>query len=135
VWWDDNQPVLFLEITEGDQPKTDQEARIWYAKRQTIENLDSGSTTTVRGDHESILILGAAGHAAMSRTVDLVEVANTDLYQVGLLGTWGQRKIREFQSSLKLIQREGARRGPSWTAGWSLDKWDEGRDHVQDTYG
>jgi hypothetical protein len=135
VWWDDNQAVLFLEITEGSQPQTDEEVRIWYAKRQTIENLDSGSTTTIRGDHESLIILGAAGHAAMSRTADLVEVANTDLFQVGLLGTWGQRKIREFNAQLKIIQREQVRHGPSWMAGWSLDKWDEGRDHVQDTYG
>jgi hypothetical protein len=135
VWWDDNQPVLFLEITDGAQPKTDEEVRIWYAKRQTIENLDSGSTTTIRGDHESVIVLGAAGHAAMSRTVDLVEVANTDLFQVGLLGTWGQRKIREFNSYLKAIQREETRRGPSWLAGWALDQWDEGRPHVQDSYG
>jgi hypothetical protein len=135
LWWDDKQPVLFLEIKEGSQPQEDEEMRIWYARRQEIQDLDSASTTTVRGDHESILILGAAGHAAMSRTADLIETANTDLFQVGLLGTWGQRKIREYMSHLKLIQRESARRGPSWIGGWSLDKWDSGRDHVQDSYG
>jgi hypothetical protein len=135
LWWDDNQAVLFLDIAEGAQPQQDEEMRIWYARRQEIQDLDSASTTTVRGDHESILILGAAGHAAMSRTVDLVETANTDLFQVGLLGTWGQRKLREFQSALAQIQREGNRRGPSWLGGWSLDQWDEGRSQVQNTYG
>jgi hypothetical protein len=135
LWWDDAQAVLFLEIEEGSQPQLDEEVRVWYAKRQTIQDLDSASITSVRGDHESILVMGAAGHAAMSRTADLIETANTDLFQVGLLGTWGQRKIREFQSHLKAIQRESARRGPSWNVGWSLDKWDEGRTRVQDTYG
>jgi hypothetical protein len=135
VWWDDNQAVLFLEIIEGSQPQTNEEVRIWYAKRQTIENLDSGSTTTIRGDHESLIVLGGAGHAAMSRTVDLVEVSGTDLYQVGILGTWGQRKIREFQAALRNLQREQTKRGPSWLSGWSLDKWDEGRTNVQNTYG
>jgi hypothetical protein len=135
LWWDDNQAVLFLEIIEGSQPQTDEELRLWYAKRQTIENLDSGSTTTLRGDHESLIVLGAAGHAAMSRTVDLVETAGTDLYQVGILGTWGQRKIREFQAELKNIKRAQTSRGPSWLSGWSLDKWDDGRDNVQNTYG
>lgn len=135
LWWDDNQAVLFLEITEGSQPQTDEELRLWYSKQQTIQDLDSAATTTLRDDHESILVLGGAGHAAMSRTVDLIETAGTDLYQVGLLGTWGQRKLREFNSHLKAIQRKQTRRGPSWLSGWSLDKWDEGRARVQDTYG
>jgi hypothetical protein len=135
LWWDDQQAVLFLDITEGSQPQLDDELRLWYTKRQTIQDLESGSVTTLRGDHESIIILGTAGHAAMMRCVDLIEVAGTDLYQVGLLGTWGQRKIKEFQAELKKIQRKQTRRGPSWMSGWSMDKWDEGKDHVQDTYG
>jgi len=135
LWWDDNQAVLFLEITEGAQPQTDEELRLWYAKRQTIQDLDGAATTTLRGDHESIIILGAAGHAAMSRAMDLIETVGTDLYQVGLLGTWGQRKIKEFQYELSVLQRKQTRRGPSWLSGWSMDKWDEGRDRVQDTYG
>lgn len=135
LWWDDQQAVLFLEIAEGGQPQTGEEIRLWYSKRQTVQDLDAAATTTLRGDHESILVLGGAGHAAMSRTVDLIEIVGTDLYQVGLIGTWGQRKLREFQAELKKIQREQSRRGPSWLSGWSLDKWDEGRDRVQDTYG
>ncbi len=135
VWWDDAQPVLFLEIREGSQPKLDEEVRIWYSKRQTIQDLDSASITTIQGDHESLLVLGAAGHAAMQRTVDLVETAGTDLYQVSILGTWGQRKLREFQAELRTLERRHARRGPSWGIGWALDKWDEGRDNVMNTYG
>lgn len=135
LWWDDQQPVLFLDITEGAQPQTNEELRLWYSKRQTIQDLDSAATTTLRGDHESIIVLGTAGHAAMMRCVDLIEVAGTDLYQVGLLGTWGQRKLKEYQAELSNIQKKQTRRGPSWLSGWSMDKWDEGRDHVKDTYG
>jgi hypothetical protein len=135
LWWDDNQAVLFMEIEPGSQPQTSEEVRIWYAKRQTIQDLDSADSTTLRGDHESLLVIGAAGHAAMSRTVDLIETASTDLYQVGLLGTWGQRKLREFNAELKKIQRAGVRSGRAWGTGWSLDKWDSGKTHVQDTYG
>lgn len=135
VWWDDAQPVLFLEIRDSSQPQLDEEVRIWYTKRQTIQDFQSASTTTLRGDHESMLVLGAAGHAAMQRTVDLVETAGTDLYQVSILGTWGQRKIREFQAELRKLERRHARRGMSWGVGWALDKWDDGRDQVQTTYG
>ncbi len=126
LWWDDAQPVIILEIADSDEPQTDQEIRVWYSKRQTIQDLDSADITSLRGDHESLIILGGAGHAAMSRTVDLVETAGTDLYQVGLLGTWGQRKLREFQATIRKLERSRARRGRSWGSGWSLDKWDQG---------
>ena len=135
MWWDDNQPVLLLDITHGSQPQQNEELRLWYSKRQTIQDLDSADSTTLIGEHESLIVLGGSGHAAMSRTADLIETANSDLYQVGLLGTWGQRKIREFNSLLKQVQRESARSGRSWRTGWSLDKWDEGRDQVMNTYG
>lgn len=124
LWWDDAQAVLFLEIDDGAQPKLDDEVRVWYTKRQTIENFGTGDITSIQGEHESLIILGAAGHAAMSRTVDLIETAGTDLYQVGILGTWGQRKIREFETQIKALQRYEAWRGPSWGAGWALDKYD-----------
>ena len=124
LWWDDAQAVLFLEIDAGAQPKLDDEVRVWYAKRQTIQDLDSADITSLQGEHESLIVLGGAGHAAMSRTVELIEEVGTDLYQVGILGTWGQRKLREFQAEIKILQRYEARRGPSWGAGWALDKYD-----------
>ena len=104
-------------------------------RRAELMKLFGSLATTLFGDHESIIVLGAAGHAAMSRTADLIETANTDLYQVGLLGTWGQRKIREFQARIKRLRASSARMGPSWRTGWALDKWDEGKTHVRDTYG
>lgn len=125
LYWDDAQPVLFLDTVDQDQPQQDDEMRIWYTKRQTIDGLDSASATTVQGDHESLLVLGAAGHAAMTRAEDLIEISGTDLYQVGVLATWGNKKIREFRSRLVLLQRESSRRGPSFLApAWYLDKWD-----------
>ena len=135
LWWDGAQPLLFLEIKDTSQPQTDEEMRIWYTKRQTIQDLLSAARTTFPDDHESIIVLGSAGHCAMTRTIDLIEVAGTDLYQVSILGTWGQRKLREFQRELKKLERRHARRGRSWGVGWALDKWDEGRDQVQTTYG
>jgi hypothetical protein len=135
LWWDDAQPVLILEIKDSSQPQLDDEMRIWYSKLHTIQDLNSADSTTLPQHHYRIVELGAAGYCAMSRTVDLVETAGTDLYQVSILGTWGQRKLREFRAMLKGIQREKARRGMSWGVGWALDKWDEGRDQVQTTYG
>jgi len=125
LWWDDARPVLFLDIPDGAQPRMGDELRIWYARRQTIENLDSASITSLRGDHESLIVLGAAGHAAMSRAADLIEIAGTDLYQVGVLATWGNKKLREYAQELARLQRQTSRQGPAWGSGWKLDKWEE----------
>lgn len=127
VYWDNAVPYLWLDIYEGGQPQSGDQVRVWYSARHSINGLDGALATTVPLEHESLLVLGAAGHAAMSRTVDLIETAGTDLYQVGLLGTWGQRKIKEFTQGLKQIQQAAARSGPAWGAGWALDKWDAPR--------
>ena len=127
LWWDDARPVLFLDTTDQSEPQTDDEVRVWYIIPHTIQDLASAAATTLLAEHESLIVLGAAGHAAMSRTVDLVETAGTDLYAIGLLGTWGQRKLREFQAELKKIQEGASRSGPAWGEGWALDKWDSAR--------
>lgn len=125
VYWDDAQPVLFLEVRGGSQPQQNDELRIWYSKRHTIQDLDSADCTTIQSDHESHLVKGTAGHCALSRTVDLMEISGTDLYAIGLLGTWGRAKEREWSSFLESLRRQSSRRGVPWGAGWKLDKWDE----------
>ncbi len=124
IWWDDTNPVLFLMDLAGGEPQTSDELRAWYTASQTIQNLDSAAATTVRTDHESLLVLGASAYAALARAEDLVETAGTDLYQVGLLGSWGVRKQRDFQAQLDRLRASEARRGPAWGHGWSVDKWD-----------
>jgi hypothetical protein len=127
VYWDDARPVLFLDLVGGDQPQQDDEVRIWYAKAQTIQDLDSAAVTTVLTSHESQLVKGAAGHAALSRMADLIEDGSIDLYGVGLLATWGRTREREWASFLEGLRRQSARRGVPWGSGWALDKWDSGR--------
>ena len=124
IYWDDARPVLFIDVLAGDQPQTDDEVRVWYVARHTIQDLDSGAATTVPAAHESILTIGAAGAAAMARAVDLMETSGTDLYAIGLMATWGRAKQREYTAFLKGLKDQGARSGPSWGAGWVMDKWD-----------
>ena len=124
VWWDDALPVLFLIRFDGNQPQTNEEVRVWYTKQQTIESLDSGSITTLPTAHEEILVNGAAGFSAMSNAVDMINTVNTDVFMVGLMGTWGKTKIMEFRKALESMRAAGVRSGLPWTTGWVLDKWD-----------
>ena len=116
--WDDARPVLNLYQIVGNEPQTDDEVRIWYATPQTIQDLDSASVTTVLAEHESHLVNAAAGQAAMSRSLDLVETAGTDLYQVSILATWGANKLRLFNTWLDSLRQANVRLGPAWGSGW-----------------
>lgn len=115
---------LYLTSFAGSEPKEGDSVRVWFTTEHTILDLDSASATTIRGDHEDLIVTGAAGQAALSRAADLVETANVDLYQVGLLASWGKLKMREFTVALEGLRTASARRGAPWAEGWQLDKWD-----------
>jgi hypothetical protein len=125
VWWDDGRPVLFLNVLDGAQPQQDDELRLWYTASPEISGLDSATVTTLPGWHESLIVAGAAGLAAMSRVADLVETAGTDTYAVVILGTFGRAQLKKFREDLDQLRAKEARGGASWGAGWELDKWDE----------
>ena len=124
LWWDDAQPVLLMDIIDGSQPQTDEELRIWYVNPQTIQDLNSADSTTIPDMHVSKLVEGAASKAAMARAVDLVETADTDIYSVQVLATWGKHHKGKWDRFLDSLRKRGSRFGPAWGNGWSLDKWD-----------
>ena len=124
LWWDDAQPVLELKTEADEMPETDDEVRVWYTKRQTIQNLDSASVTTFPDRHESGIVIGGAAHAALSRALDLVETSGTDMFQIVLLGTWARAKEREFSAWLRAIAQEAIQSGAPFEERWQLDKWD-----------
>jgi hypothetical protein len=124
VYWDDARPVLFLDILAGEQPQASDEVRVWYVARHAIQDLDSAAATTLPLEHETMLAIGAAGHAAMSRALDLLETAGTDLYAIGLMATWGRARQREYAGFLKGLKEREVRAGRPWGAGWNMDKWD-----------
>jgi hypothetical protein len=120
----DGAAYLYLTSFAGGEPKEGDKVRVWFTTRQTILNLDSASATTIGYGHQSLIVTGAAGQAALSRAADLVETTNVDLYQVGLLASWGKLKMREFTSALEGLRAANARRGAPWSEGWQLDKWE-----------
>ena len=124
LWWDDASPVLFLDIIDGSQPKTNEEMRIWYVKPHTIQDLASADSTTIQDSHVSYLVEGAAAKAALSRSADLVETVNTDLYAIQVLAVWAKHHKIRWSNFLVALRRRGNRFGPSWGEGWSIDKWD-----------
>lgn len=124
LWWDDAQPVLFLESLAGGQPQAGDELRLWYTKPHTIQNLDSGATTTLPAHHESALVTGAAGYAALSENLDQIGSIKLDPTETDELRRWGTARLAEYQQFLATLRAVAPLPGPAFGAGWELDKYE-----------
>lgn len=131
LWWDDAQPVVTLTTVDNSMPQLNDEVRLWYTARHTIDGLGEGTLTSVPGMHESLLVIGAAGFAAMSKSAELMLTADADMYAATLMATWGRAKEREFRKLLSQLAVRIGVSGPAQAAnrarqGWKMDKWDRG---------
>jgi hypothetical protein len=120
--WLDGSPIAYFK---GDIPQTEETIFVKFAAKQTIQSLDSASITTVRDDHEDLLIVGAAGQAAMMRASGLTEKWGTIPGQQSNLMMWGQNNYRRFIDFLIEIRAEQPI-DIFPNSGWRLDQWDKG---------
>lgn len=127
LWWDDASPVLFLDLDDGEQPQQDDEMRIWYTKPHTIQNLDSADSTTV-GEHESLIVRGAAGLACLGRAADVNETAVNMAVSTPNYAALANRYLNQmdfgFYPRLYTIRSQSKARGRAFASGWNLDKWE-----------
>ena len=124
--WIAGDPVLVLTAFNGDQPQSGDEVKVWYTCRQTIEDLDLATETTIPAAHESLLVLGAAGHAVEGRSLDLLRISEVDPDLVSKYEKWAESRLKEYRACLEQLRGEAARGGESWGNGWELDKWEGG---------
>ena len=118
--WQDAQILYFpgYELQSGDT------ARIFYTQLHTIEDLDSATATTVRADHETLLVNGAAGHVAASRAIDLTEQVTIDRLTSQQVRAWGLSKLQEFRTGLRGIARAEGLKASGFVESPALDRWD-----------
>lgn len=119
--WRGGSPHLFF--FDGQAPQVGDGLLVEYAANQTIENLDSAANTSVRDDHEDLLVVGAAGQAAMMRASGLTERWGHRPNETSALMLWGQAQYRRFIDFLAEVRVEQPldifpRRS------WKLDLWD-----------
>lgn len=117
----DGSPTLYF--SGQDIPQVDEIIYIKYAGKQTIHGLDTAAATTVRDDHEDILIVGAAGQSAMMRASGLNEQWGGRPGEMNALMTWGTRQYARFTDFLAEIKQE-ANLPIFPDTFWSLDQWD-----------
>ena len=117
----DGGPVVYF--TGFDIPQVGEKIYIKYAATQKIKDLDSAAATTVRDDHEDILVIGAAGQAAMMRASGLNEQWGGRAGEMSALMSWGTGQFQKFLDFLVEIKQEVSI--PLFPASyWKLDDWD-----------
>ena len=120
--YENNSPVLYF--TGEDIPQTDEVVYIKYGAKHTIDDLDSAEATTVRDDHEDILVVGAAGQAAMMRASGLNEQWGGRPGEMSALMSWGQSQYNAFLQFIEEIKQEVTI--PLFpSTHWQLDEWDD----------
>lgn len=122
ITWQDGSPTAFF--TGQDIPLSGEIILVEYAGKQTIKNLDSATITTVRNDHEDLLIVGAAGQAAMIRASGLNEAWGSKSGEMSQLMTWGDNQYNRFLDFLAEIRTEQSINIFPENY-WNLDQWDD----------
>lgn len=101
--------ILYLPSNDClGQPSNGDVVRIFYTKRQVVEDLDSATATTIPAAEESLLVTGAAGHAAISRALDVQEQVTLGKAVAKEIEAWGKARLDEFAKDLALtVTRRG----------------------------
>lgn len=121
--WLDGSPTVFFK---GDHiPQVGETFFVKYAAKQTIDSLDSATATTVRDDHEDLIVVGAAGQAAMIRASGLTEKWGSLPNQQSNLLVWGRVQYTRFLDFLMEIRSEQPI-DIFPNSSWRLDDWDKG---------
>jgi hypothetical protein len=119
--WPDSQTVY---VTGDYEPQSGDTMRVFYTKLQTLEDLDSATSTTIPLDDESLIAIGAAGFAATSRAVDLAEKVTLDRLTGQQVRAWGLSKLQEFRSGLRAVAKRMALESKADVELPPVDRWD-----------
>ncbi len=141
VWWDYDStdprypprwrdfelwPDDVLYINDPGEPQTNDVVRVWLTKKQTIEDLDSATASTLPADDVTLVVTGAAGIAAMMRSRQVGELLNVDGWVPRRAREWGGERLAEFEAGLDRIGAQIASRASGIASVAGLDRWDDG---------
>lgn len=113
-----------LRIDAGREPQTGDVVRIFYTGRHTLTDLDGASVTTIPDEHISLIVTGAAGHAACSHALSLAPLANVDGWVHKRFNEWGASKLDQFRALLARVAARRAAQNAGIAPGYPLDRWD-----------
>jgi hypothetical protein len=97
-----------IYVTDDYEPSSGDVVRVFYTRLQTLNGLDSETSTSVPLEDETLIATGAAGFAATGRAIDLTERVTLDRLTAQQVRAWGLAKLQEFRAGLKTVARRMA---------------------------
>jgi hypothetical protein len=114
--------VLLLDI--DDHPDDAYDVRVFYDKVQTVNTLDSATSTSLDEAEKAALVVGAAGYAAIGKARDVTNEVTIGGNVPAGLEKWGKARLTEFQERIVALAAV-ANAGEDARIGWGpVDKWD-----------
>ncbi len=104
IFFHHGDPYVYL--TGQPIPLTGETLFVRFARRHSLFGLDEAELTSIRNDHESMLIVGAAGAAATSRAAGTIEQWGGKAGDPNQLMLWGQSQYEKFREFLFSIRSE-----------------------------
>ena len=101
-------PGSILYIADNPKPANADVARVWYTRRHIIDGLDAQTTTTVKAEHENLLVIGGTSYAASARARGLAETINAEDNAYKQAAGFAFRRMNEFRAGLNKIRQKPA---------------------------
>jgi len=117
-------PVLW--INAGNEPQAGDVLRIFYTAAHTLNGLDSAIVTTFPDDQAQLVVTGAAGYAAQSRSLEVSGTLNVDGWVAQRIADYADFTLRAFYAGLKALARQRAAHASGIASAPVLDRWDTG---------
>jgi len=111
--------TLYLDIAED--PDDAYDLRVFYDKVQTLNNLDSATSTSLDEAEKAALVLGAAGYAAIGKSRDVTNEVTIGAEVPARLEKWGKARLSEFQERV-LALAAVANAGEDSRIGWEEEE-------------
>lgn len=123
AWWpyeEGNFPArtVSFEVRDGQlhllteaEPQAGDKVHLLYAGMQTINELDGASSTTVPVAWRGVLVVGAAGYAALAKAVMMTREYSWPNDAAVAMRNWGEATLALFQARLKGLRPPGR---PAW---------------------
>jgi len=103
---------LFLE-TEAE-PQAGDTVHILYAAMQTIGGLDGAASTTLLLAWQGVVIVGAAGYAALAKAAAMTREYSWPNGAATAMRAWGEATLALFQAKLKELRPPAASAWVTW---------------------
>ena len=115
-----DEATLYLDV--GLQPDAAYQVRVFYDRVHTLAGLDAATQTTLNAQEQAVLVLGAAGYAALARGRASIGQVNLGPDTPARYAAWGEARLKAFEQQVHALtaSRHGgddARVGPWPTDG------------------